>query len=60
MNDNTESLWGLLNDNNTPYVNHLYDKLDKVSHGVPTVVGIEYHSTKIATTTISPTSTKNV
>jgi len=31
LNDNTESLWGILNVNNTLYVNHLYDQLEKVS-----------------------------
>lgn len=30
--DNTESLWGLLSVNNTQYINHLYNPLDKVSN----------------------------
>ena len=32
LNDNTESVWELLNVNNTLYVNHLYEQLEKVSN----------------------------
>lgn len=32
LHDNTESLWGLLSADNTHYINHLYEQLNKVSN----------------------------